>query len=157
MLVVEAKGNPQTSGAKAMKLLYKTYYSLKGVPKSFKMVAPRARWPIAFDTPKDQWIGLFAIPVPDKIKNLPVIKNPDNLKMYIAKWQYGSVAEILHSGPYNNETPTVQRLTDYIYQQGYRVIGEHEEEYIKGPGLFGSRNPEKHLRIIRYRVEKVIE
>jgi len=157
MLVVEAKGDPTVSGGKAMKLLFKTYYSLKGVPKSFKMNSPRARWPLSFDTPKDQWIGLFALPIPADIKTLPDIKNPDKQNIYIDEWEYGTVAEILHKGSYANEQPTIQRLNDYIKQQGYTIIGEHEEDYIKGPGMFGPGNPKKYLTIIRYRVEKKTE
>jgi hypothetical protein len=156
MLIVEAKGDPGVSGRKAMKLLYKTYYSLKGVPKSFKMNAPRARWPLSFDAPKDQWIGLFALPIPAEIKTLPVIKNPDKQNIYIAEWEYGTVAEILHKGSYDSEQPTIKRLYDYIKQQGYTIIGEHEEDYIKGPGMFGAGNPSKYLTIIRYRVTKKI-
>jgi hypothetical protein len=154
MLVVETKGDPSTSAAKAMMLLYKTYYALKGVPKSIQPVAPRARWPFAFDTPKDQWVGYFGLPIPENVTSLPELKNPDSLKISIAKWQYGSVAEILHKGSYANEAPTIKALTDYIKQQGYKIIGEHEEDYIKGPGMFGPGNPEKYLTIIRYRVEK---
>lgn len=154
MLVVEAKGDPNVSGSKAIQLLYKTYYSLKGVSKSFKMASPRARWPISWDTPKEQWVGLFAIPIPEEIKTLPAIKNPDSLNIYIDEWEYGNVAEILHKGSYATEEPTIQRLKDYVKEQGYTIIGEHEEEYIKGPGMFGPGNPDKYLTIIRYKVAK---
>jgi hypothetical protein len=154
MLVVEAKGDPNKTAVKAMMLLYKTYYSLKDVPKSIHPVSPRARWPIAVDTPQDQWVGYFGLPLPENVTTLPEIKNPDSLKISITKWQYGTVAEVLHKGPYANETPTVKALTDYITQQGYKIVGEHEEDYIKGPGMFGPGNPEKYLTIIRYRVEK---
>jgi hypothetical protein len=157
MLVVEVKGDPNVVGAKAIQLLYKAFYSLKGVPKSFKMVAPRARWPIGLDTPKDQWVGVFGLPIPDSITTVPDEKNPDSLKIYITKWQYGTVAEILHTGPYSQEQPTEQRLNDYISQQGYKAIGEHEEEYIKGPGMFGPGNPDRYLTIIRYRVDKAAQ
>ena len=32
--------------------------------------------------------------------------------------------------------------------------GEHEEEYIKGPGMLSKGNPQKYLTIIRYRVKQ---
>lgn len=63
------------------------------------------------------------------------------------------MAEILHIGPYSAEVPTTERLQSYIKEKGYRVIGVHEEEYLKGPGMFGKGNPEKYYTIIRYRVE----
>ncbi len=34
------------------------------------------------------------------------------------------------------------------------TTGEHEEEYLKGPGMFGTGGPEKYLTIIRYRLKK---
>jgi hypothetical protein len=156
MLVVEVKGDPAKAAMKAIKLLYGTYYKLDGVPKSFKPIAPRARWPFEFNTPKDQWIGVFGLPIPDAVTSLPEIKNPDSLKIYIAKWQYGTVAEVLHKGSYADEIPTIKALADYITQQGYKIVGEHEEDYIKGPGMFGPGKPENYLTIIRYRVEKLI-
>jgi hypothetical protein len=154
MLVVETSGEPNAVAGKAIKLLYKTFYSLKGVSKGLTPVAPRSRWNVSKDTPKDQWLGLFGIPIPASISTLPEIKNPDSLKIYITEWKYGTVAEILHVGPYDKEEPTVKVLTGYITRQGYKITGEHEEDYIKGPGMFGPGNPEKYLTIIRYRVEK---
>jgi len=154
MLVVEAKGDPNISGATAIKLLFKTYYSLSGVNKS-KKVSPRARWPIADDSPKNQWLGLFALPIPPAIKTLPKLENPEQQNIFIADWEYGTVAEILHKGSYDTEKATVQKLKSYIKQQGYTIVSEHEEDYLKGPGMFGPGNPDKYLTIIRYRVMKL--
>ncbi len=154
MLIVDIQGDPNKSGGKAIKLLFKAYYSLKGVPKGPKMPAPRARWPFDEKTPKDQWVGHFALPIPNEITTLPKVKNPDSLYMYISEWRYGDVAEILHIGPYANEKETIQRLREYVGRQGYCVFGVHEEEYIKGPGMFGKGDPKKYLTIIRYRVAK---
>jgi hypothetical protein len=154
MLVVEAIGDPAVQSGKAIKLLYKTFFLIKGVSKNFAAMTPRARWPIGEGAPKEQWLGLFALPIPDSIKTLPVVPNPDSLRISIYPWDYGSVAEILHVGSYDTEKPTVQRLKDYIKQQGYTIIGEHEEEYLKGPSMFGKGNPDKYLTIIRYKVMK---
>jgi hypothetical protein len=64
------------------------------------------------------------------------------------------MAELLNVGLYSTEAPTLQRLNDFIKQQGYVTIGSHEEKYIKGPGMNGGGDPEKHLSIIRYRVKR---
>jgi hypothetical protein len=64
------------------------------------------------------------------------------------------VAEILHVGRYDDEGPTIRRLLEFIKASGYSVAGEHEEEYLKGPGMFGPGNPEKYLTIIRYPVRR---
>jgi hypothetical protein len=154
MLIVEVKGDPNQTAQGAMKTLYKTYFSLKGVSKDMKSATPRSRWPVSGNTPKDQWIGYFGIPVPANIKTLPEVKNTGNMKVYVTEWKYGTVVEILHKGPYSTVKTTVQRLTDYIDQQGYRIIGIHEEQYLKGPGLLGPGNPDKYLTIISYRVIK---
>ena len=154
VLVVEAKGDPNVIGGQAFSLLFKTYYSLKDNAKSFS-VAPRARWPhIIATTPKDQWLGRYALPVsttaklPDNFKALP------GLKVSLETWQYGTVAEILHIGSYSSEPPTIKKLQDFVRAKGYRVIGEHEEEYVKGPSMFGPGDPNKYYTIIRYQLAK---
>ncbi|MCU0918170.1 MAG: GyrI-like domain-containing protein [Planctomycetes bacterium] len=155
VLQVEARGEPGAVGSQAFGLLFKTYFQLKGVPKGPRQPAPRARWPLALDTPKDQWIGRYAMPVPEEIDSLPSQETgPSGLRAEIVTWEYGDVAEVLHIGPYNREQPTVARLTRFIKDSGYEIVGEHEEEYVKGPGMFSAGNPEKYLTIIRYRVKK---
>ena len=67
--------------------------------------------------------------------------------------RYGTVAEIVHFGPYETETPTIERLLSYIADQGYSVAGPHEEEYIRGPGL-PLRSPRRYITIIRYQVTR---
>jgi len=151
MLVVELKGDPNVVGGKAFGALFKTYYQLKGVPKGGPPPAPRARWPLSLDTPKGEWIGFYGMPVPATVEALPEKTDP---LVKIGTWDYGTVAEILHIGPYNEEAPTVGRLMAFINQNDYQTIGEHEEEYLKGPGMFMKGDPRKYYTIIRYRVEK---
>jgi len=155
VLQVEAKGEPGTVGGQAFGLLFKTYFQLKGVPKGPRQPAPRARWPLSPDTPKDQWVGRYALPVPDDVNSLPGQPAEEaGLRAEIVTWEYGDVAEVLHVGPYDREQPTIARLTGFIKDCGYEIVGEHEEEYLKGPGMFSAGNPEKYLTIIRYRVKK---
>jgi hypothetical protein len=155
MLVVEAKGDPNVVGGKAFGLLFQLYYRVPETPKGPMQPAPRARWPITLaDTPKSTWIGLYALPVPETIAELPQHDAQEGLKASLTIWEYGTVAEILHIGPYAKEEPTIKRLLDFIKEQGYTIVGDHEEEYIKGPSMSGSEDPEKYLTIIRYRVKK---
>jgi hypothetical protein len=156
VLQVEAKGEPGSVGGQAFGLLFKTYFQLKGVPKGPQQPAPRARWPLPLETPKGEWIGRYAMPVPDNVDSLPSQGDgTPGLRVELTTWEYGDVAEILHVGPYDREEPTVARLTQFIKDCRYEIVGEHEEEYLKGPGMFGKGNPEKYLTIIRYRVKKV--
>jgi hypothetical protein len=156
VLQVEAKGEPGVAGGQAFGLLFKTYFQLKGVPKGPKQPAPRARWPVPLETPKGEWIGRYAMPVPDNIDALPSqAEGTPGLRVELTTWEYGDVAEILHVGPYDKEEATIARLTQFIKDCRYEIIGDHEEEYLKGPGMFGKGNPQKYLTIIRYRVKKI--
>jgi len=152
MLVIESKGDPNQAGA-VMKDLFKSFYALKKHHKNVQPAAPRARWIAQFDQSKDQWIGLWALPLPDDVNALTGLKEiPTGLKIEV--WQYGAVAEILHVGPYSTEPSTIKKLMEYIEKNGYTIVGPHEEEYLKGPGMFGKGNPEKYKTIIRYQVAK---
>ncbi|MCU0608701.1 MAG: hypothetical protein MUF22_02905, partial [Chitinispirillaceae bacterium] len=131
MLVVEAQGAPDKAAKKAFSLLMRTYYKLK-LPAS---VPPRARWPQPESVPEEQWIGRYAMPIPDTIQVIKLPAPTRGLSLRVTTWEYGEVAEILHIGPYDRETPTIDRLKRVIATSGYSIIGEHEEEYLKGPGL----------------------
>ncbi len=144
MLVVEAKGDPNIVGQNVFGLLFKTFFSLPGV----KMAAPRARWLNFVNTPKNEWRGLYGLPLPESISSLP----QDVTGVRIETWEYGDVVEILHIGPYSEEIPTVQKLLKFVEEKGYRISGAHEEEYLKGPGIASS--PAEYWTIIRYQVNK---
>ena len=155
MLVVEAEGDPNVMGAKAFGLVFRLYYSSPDTPKGPMQSAPRARWPVSFDDPKAEWTGLYALPVPESMTELPKHEPQKGLKASLVTWEYGEVVEILHVGPYDKEEPTVKRLKEFVEKQGYVIAGDHEEEYIKGPDMYGKGDPEKYLTIIRYQVKKV--
>jgi hypothetical protein len=154
VLVVEAKGDPRTVGGSAFGLLFQLYYQIPETPKGPQQAAPRARWPIDFEQPRSDWIGLYALPVPDGVSEVPEHTAPPGLKAMLTTWEYGEVAEILHVGPYDREEPTLQRLRKFVQAEGYAIVGEHEEEYVRGPTLTGPGDPEQYLTILRYRVAK---
>ena len=154
MLVVEAKGDPRTVGGRAFGLLFQLYYQIPETPKGPQQAAPRARWPVDFGQPRSDWIGLYALPVPDGVGVLPEHTASPGLKAMLTTWEYGEVAEILHVGPYDREEPTLQRLREFVQAEGYAIVGEHEEEYVRGPTLTGPGDPEQYLTILRYRVAK---
>jgi len=155
MIVVELKGDPNEVGGKAFGALFKTYYGLKeqagNLPRD---VAPRARWPEPPGTPEGSWVGLYGLPVPESVTKLPD-EGGEGVKVRLEVWEYGDVAEILHTGPYGKEKLTIQRLRTFIEDQGYEIDGPHEEEYLKGPGMFFKGDPETYKTIIRYAVKKV--
>jgi len=144
MLVVESKGDPGTSAGRAFGLLYKIFFSIPGA----RMAPPRARWAGDLNMPKDQWVGLFALPLTDQVTALP----PGSAGARIEVWSYGEVAEILHVGSYADEPQTIQKLLTFIAGQGYAIAGPHEEEYLRGPE--SGPNTAEYRTIIRYQVKK---
>ena len=145
MLVVDAKGDPNVVGQQAFSKLFSTFFRIPGV----KMAPPRARWLNPPTDPKSEWIGLFALPLPETVSALP--EGIEGAR--IETWKYGEVAEILHIGPYSEEGPAIERLFDFIATEGYVISGPHEEEYLKSPGM-GNISPSEYQTIIRYAVSK---
>jgi len=150
MLEYKGTGDPNHVAKAAFQALFKGYYSLKGVDK-MKGVAPKARWPEVDVNKKGEWVGFYGVPVPESVTELPAGLDP-NVKL--TTWKYGQVAEILHVGPYAEETANIEKLQKFIKDSGYKINGAHEEEYVKGPGMFGAGNTKKYLTIIRYQVVK---
>lgn len=154
MLEVRVPGDPNLVGGKAFSQLFKTYFQLKRTVSGLEMVAPRARWPKPLGTPKNEWLGIYGMPIPATVAALPEQDSKAAVKAELATWEYGDVAEILHVGAYGDEPPTVEKLLAFIKAQGYKIIGPHEEEYLKGPGMLFKGDPKKYYTIIRYRVKK---
>ena len=150
MAVVRTVGDPNVVAAKFFPALYGTIYTLKfdmkKKGKDFKVCAPRARWPNAHLAPKDKWIGIWGLPSPSSTRTLP--QKVAGIEVKIEKWEYGTVAQILHIGPYSEELPTVQRLHKFIAESGYEIAGAHEEEYLTRP------TAKVQKTIIRYPIRK---
>jgi len=156
VLQVRAQGDPNAVGKKAFGLLMKSYFGLKGVPKggaSFN--PPRARWPVGVDTPMEEWVGFYAMPVPESVTEIRGGESKDGLTVELASLEYGVVAQILHLGRYDEEAADTEALKEFIRAQGYEIAGLHEEEYLKGPAFLFAGNPDKYLTLIRYPVKKI--
>lgn len=162
ILQVDFDGDPDVVIKDAYSKLFKVYYGLKGVPKFVGQPASLARYE-GFDTLLDNvseeklketvWKGFVAIPVPDPITTLSDDAKAAPYPVRLETLQYGIVAEIVHYGPYEDETPTIRKLKEYIADQGYEIAGLHEEAYFKGPGLPFIR-PKDYITVIRYQVKK---
>ncbi len=136
MAVVRGVGAPDKVFADLMPALYGSVYTLKfarkkqGLP-DFKVGALRGRYPDAHLVPKDKWTIIVGIPIPEDVTTLP--QKVPSTEVKVETWQYGTVAQILHLGPYDQETPTIQRLHQFIMDNGYEIAGMHEEEYLTKP------------------------
>ncbi len=135
MAVITTKGDPNTVMEKAMPALYGSVYTLKFQLKKqgveFKVGKLIGRWPDAHLVPKDEWTGIWGLPVPPETTELPQKSNEYSVRL--ENWEYGTVAEVLHIGPYTEEGPTVEILHNFIEENGYEIAGIHEEEYLTKP------------------------
>ncbi|MCY3556442.1 MAG: hypothetical protein OXH56_14100 [Gemmatimonadetes bacterium] len=156
MIVVEVRGDPDRVASEAYEMLYDLYYSVDGVDY-WPLPAPRARWPVLPDRPREEWVGIYGIPVPDSVAELPEYVHIPGMSVSLTTWDYGEVVELLYIGPYEEETPSIERLRNFAAERGYTFAGPHEEEYLKGPGMIFRGNPEEYVTILRYVVRPVMD
>lgn len=64
----------------------------------------------------------------------------------------GLSVQILHVGPYADETPTVKRLYDFAAEQSFEIAGAHHEIYNGDPNRAAQ---EKLKTVLRYPVRKI--
>ena len=152
MAVVHGKGTPDKVFSELMPALYGSVYALKfalkkkGLP-TFKVSGLRARYPDAHLVSKEEWTHIIALPIPEDTASLT--QKVPGIEVNIETWDYGTVAQILHLGPYSEEGPTVERLQKSIEESGYQIAGDHEEEYLTSPDAKAPKT------LIRYSVRKV--
>ena len=151
MAVVSAKGAPDKVFPEFMPALYGSVYTLKfdlkkkGLP-TFKVSGLRARYPDVHLVPKDEWTMIIGLPVPEDTTSLP--QKVAGIEVKIETWDYGTVAQVLHLGAYDQEDATVERLQQFIEESGYEIAGLHEEEYLTSPDAKVVKT------LIRYRIKK---
>jgi len=150
MAVVYTKGDPNKVGTESISALYGSVYTLKFDLKKkgteFKVSGFRARWPDAHLVPKNEWLGIWGLPIPEKTTSVP--QKAPGIEVKIEQWDYGTVAQILHIGPYGEEQPTIEKLHKFIEESGYEIVGVHEEEYLTSPRAKAQKT------IIRYPIKK---
>ena len=150
MAVVYTHGDPSIVGPKTVPALFASVNAL--IPRlkengiEFEKGNLRARWPDLNYLPREQWTGIWGLPIPFAVDSLP--QEVEGVEVKIEVWEYGKVAQILHLGPYANEGPTIQRLKDFVAKSGYEIMGTHEEDYLTLPGA-----PDPQT-IIRYRIRE---
>lgn len=79
-------------------------------------------------------------------KNLPHL---DEIR--VQTFSEGTSVQVLHVGPYADETPTVNRLLAFAAERGYESAGSHHEIYLSDPGRTA---PGKLKTVLRYAVRK---
>ena len=58
---------------------------------------------------------------------------PAATKLRFDRFGEGLAAQVLHTGPYSAEGPTIERLHAFIAEAGHRPSGKHHEIYLSDP------------------------
>ncbi len=153
VLVAETTGEPDKVAQAAIERLYGTAYGtkfkvFKPKGKEMKIGGLSAQWLNPVDTPKSSWKAIWGLVVPDFVAQADLIQKNPAEPVKLSTWAGGTTAQILHKGLYSEEEPTIRTLHQYITDQGYEIVGPHEEEYLTRPDV---KEPKT---IIRYLVRK---
>ncbi|MHA2247408.1 MAG: GyrI-like domain-containing protein [Candidatus Hodarchaeales archaeon] len=173
-LMIDGQGYPGTSQEyqDAMQALYPLSYTLKFMGKEkgkdYVVMPLEGLWwandmdvfTEAFMERKDEWLWTSMIMQPDiitqemvekSIEEVKRKKNPTAIsKVRFETYSEGLSAQIMYFGPYSEEGPTIERLHNFIKDQGYELRGKHHEIYFSDPRR---TKPERLKTIIRQPME----
>jgi len=173
-LMIDGQGDPNTARAytEAVEALYAVAYKIKfaskkHLQKDFTVMPLEGLWwaedMSTFDAQnKASWLWTAMIMQPDWIdadmverakevaaqkKELPALP-----KMRFETLAEGLAVQILYTGPYADEAPTIARLHTFIHENGYQRVGKHHEIYLSDPRRVA---PEKLKTVIRQPVSRL--
>jgi hypothetical protein len=172
-LMIDGAGDPNTAAeyAQAVEALYTLAYGLKFHFKktqgiTYPVMQLEGLWwaedMSSFLThDKSSWLWTMMIMQPDIVtaeafeqqraeaaKKKPLLPLA---KVRLEMYHEGLSAQIMHIGPYAAEAPTIQKLHQFIADQGYSLSGKHHELYLGDPRKSA---PEKLKTIIRQPMRK---
>ncbi|MCB9009784.1 MAG: GyrI-like domain-containing protein [Ardenticatenaceae bacterium] len=168
-LTILGKGNPNTAQAyqDAVSALYSVAYTVKFMVKRSELAIDFVVMPLEglwwvqdmaqFSMQdKDAWLWQAMIMQPDfvtaemvaeakaQVKQKKGLTAVDLLKF--EPFAEGLAAQILYTGPYADEGPTIQNIHEHIWQQGGELSGKHHEIYLSDPRRTA---PERLKTVIR--------
>lgn len=172
-LMVDGKGDPNGSAEfeGAVQALYGVAYELKFAlkkdnPEFDYVVMPlEGLWwsegeGFAMED-KTKWLWTAMIMQPGRVSAERVAEMAETVavKKGVAKarelrmetLEEGLSAQIMHVGPYAEEGPTIQKLHEWIAENGYAIGGHHHEIHMSDMRRVA---PEKMKTIIRYPVRQ---
>jgi len=167
-LIIDGAGNPNTSQEyqNAIESLYAVSYTLKFMVKKEKavdyVVMPlEGLWwtePMSQFTMenKDMWQWTAMIMQPEyvteelfnrAVEQVQIKKNlPSLSKIKFKSLHEGLSTQLMYIGPYSAEGPTIEKLHNFIEENGYELRGKHHEIYLSDPRRSA---PEKLKTVIR--------
>ncbi len=168
-LMIDGMGDPNTSQSyqDAIEALYGVSYPIKFMVKKGQLAIDYGVMPLeglwwmddmsrftVEDKREWKWTAMImqpeyvraddvsrAITQVSKKKKLPALAG-----MRFESFAEGRAAQILHLGPFSEEGPTIERLHQFIEDQGCERAGRHHEIYLND---FRRTAPEKLRTIIR--------
>jgi len=168
-LMVDGMGDPNTSRdySEAVESLFAVSYRVKFAVKrgaggiDYSVMPLEGLWWVddmsTFSVDdKASWSWTAMIMQPDVVTEELVQRSileastkkplPAATKLRFDRFGEGLAAQVLYTGPYSAEGPTIERLHGYIADAGYRLSGKHHEIYLSDPSR---AEPAKLRTIIR--------
>lgn len=151
-LMINGAGDPNSQNfGNAVEALYAVAYTLKFVVKKseleidYKVMPLEGLWwaddmtQFSIDRKSDwSWIAMIMQPeyVTQKMfiaacKTVAGKKNPVDLpKIRFESLCEGKSAQVMHTGPFSEEGPTIRRVHQFIENNGWKLSGKHHEIYL---------------------------
>lgn len=169
-LMIDGHGDPNSAPgyAAAVEALYTVAYTAKFAVRrapgefDFTVMPMEGLWWVPdmatfSDQKKDDWDWTIMIMQPEQVTEAvfresaeaALTKKPDLPAIANVRLEYfaeGPSAQLLYTGPYSEEGPTIQRLHRFIAEQGRVLSGKHHEIYLNDARRTA---PEKLKTIIR--------
>ena len=171
-LMIDGVGNPNVSQEykDALATLYPVSYTIKFSLKKanvadFTVMPLEGLWWVEGEKEfsldkKEDWSWTSMIMQPDSVSSkivedaLVQVKEKRNppalLKIRLKPYLEGLAVQIMHFGPYSEETPTIERLHAFAEEEGYNLRGKHHEIYLSDPNR---TTPHKMKTVIRQPVK----
>ena len=174
-LMLDGRGDPNSSEQyqAAIQALFGVAYTLKFTLKKsdperdFKVAPLEGLWWADGEPPtlealqdeRDSWNWTMMIAVPDTVSAAEVAAAADAAAqrrplpaaglVRLERFAEGKAAQVMHIGPYAEETPTIALLHEFVAEQGYHLRGRHHEIYLGDPRRTA---PERLKTVIRHPV-----
>jgi len=168
-LMIDGEGDPNTSQTfqDAIDVLYPLSYALKFMVKKGDIEVDYGVLPLeglwwtddmsSFSVEnKSDWKWTLMIMQPElitknmvkeAIETVKIKKNPVSLPLVrFESFDEGNASQIMHIGPFSEEGPTVEKVHNFIEEQGHKKKSKHHEIYLSD---IRKAAPEKWKTIIR--------
>ncbi|MFQ6674426.1 MAG: GyrI-like domain-containing protein [Fidelibacterota bacterium] len=171
-LMIDGKGDPNQSGSfqQATEVLYGVSFTVKfdlkkrGIGPEYAVLPLEGLWWTEggrdFDMEDNaNWLWTLMIMQPEHISSDHVAQAVEIYrtkkggagleKIRFEQYEEGLSAQIMHVGPYSEEGPTIERIHEFVLENGYTLYKKHHEIYLSDPRR---AKPEKLRTVLRHPV-----